>query len=144
MELEASNEVRDSSKAIDMLLNQMSSNMDEVSGLRQGLEDRLSKHVDVREALLKKKDEQLQQLQAELTLKGHETQEEQKRLNEMVEKLQSQLTKNECDLKSRESKLRRQQDQIDEDRRKLETEHEIQMASWKDEQRRLQVKKLKF
>ena len=27
---------------------------------RQGLEDRLSKHVDVREALLKKKDEQLQ------------------------------------------------------------------------------------
>ena len=40
MELEASNEARDSSKAIDMLLNQMTSNMDEVSGLRQGLEDR--------------------------------------------------------------------------------------------------------
>ena len=47
-------------RAIDTLLNQMSLNMDEVSGLRQGLEDRISKHVDVREALLKKKDEQLQ------------------------------------------------------------------------------------
>ena len=34
--------------------------MDEVQGLRHGLEDRISKHVDVREALLKKKDEQLQ------------------------------------------------------------------------------------
>ena len=34
--------------------------MDEVAGLRHGLEDRISKHVDVREALLKKKDEQLQ------------------------------------------------------------------------------------
>ena len=49
-----------SHRAIDMLLNQMTSNMDEVAGLRQGLEDRLSKHVDVREALLRKKDEQLQ------------------------------------------------------------------------------------
>ena len=38
----------------------MSLNMDEVSGLRKGLEDRICKHVDVREALLKKKDEQLQ------------------------------------------------------------------------------------
>ena len=37
----------------------MTSNMDQVSGLRQGLEDRLSKHVDVREALIRKKDEQL-------------------------------------------------------------------------------------
>ena len=48
---------------------------------------------------------------------GHETQEEQKQLNEMVEKLQLQLSQNECDLKNRESKLRRQQDQIEEDRR---------------------------
>ena len=47
-------------RAIDTLLNQMSLNMDEVQGLRHGLEDRISKHVDVREALLKKKDEQLQ------------------------------------------------------------------------------------
>ena len=47
-------------RAIDTLLNQMSLNMDEVAGLRHGLEDRISKHVDVREALLKKKDEQLQ------------------------------------------------------------------------------------
>ena len=38
----------------------MTNNMDEVSGLRQGLEERMSKHVDVREALLKKKDDQLQ------------------------------------------------------------------------------------
>ena len=51
------------------------------------------------------------------TSTGHETQEEQKRLNEMVEKLQLQLSQNECDLKNRESKLRRQQDQIEEDRR---------------------------
>jgi hypothetical protein len=34
--------------------------MNDVAGLRNGLEDRLSKHVDVREALIKKKDEQLQ------------------------------------------------------------------------------------
>ena len=47
-------------RAIDALLHQMTSNMDQVSGLRQGLEDRLSKHVDVREALIHKKDEQLQ------------------------------------------------------------------------------------
>ena len=38
----------------------MTNNMDEVSGLRHGLEERMSKHVDVREALLKKKDDQLQ------------------------------------------------------------------------------------
>ena len=38
----------------------MTSNMGEVTNLRLGLEDRLSKHVDVREALMKKKDEQLQ------------------------------------------------------------------------------------
>ena len=47
-------------RALDALLGQMTSNMDEVTNLRRGLEDRLSKHVDVREALLKKKDEQLQ------------------------------------------------------------------------------------
>lgn len=60
MEFEAALEAKDSSKAIDALLHQMTSNMDEVVGLRTGLEDRLSKHIDVREALLKKKDEQLQ------------------------------------------------------------------------------------
>ena len=47
-------------RALDALLGQMTSNMDEVTNLRIGLEDRLSKHVDVREALMKKKDEQLQ------------------------------------------------------------------------------------
>ena len=48
-------------------------------------------------------------LQTELARKGHETQEEQKRMTELVEKLQSQLSQNECDLKSRETQLRRQQ-----------------------------------
>ena len=47
-------------RALDALLGQMTSNMGEVTNLRLGLEDRLSKHVDVREALMKKKDEQLQ------------------------------------------------------------------------------------
>ena len=50
----------DSFRALDALLGQMTSNMGEVTNLRLGLEDRLSKHVDVREALMKKKDEQLQ------------------------------------------------------------------------------------
>ena len=48
-------------------------------------------------------------MQTELARKGHETQEEQKRMTELVEKLQSQLSQNECDLKSRETQLRRQQ-----------------------------------
>ena len=51
---------RDSFRALDALLGQMTSNMDDVTNLRRGLEDRLNKHVDVREALTKKKDEQLQ------------------------------------------------------------------------------------
>ena len=44
-------------------------------------------------------------LQTELARKGHETQEEQKRMTELVEKLQSQLSQNECDLKSKLSKF---------------------------------------
>ena len=78
-------------------------------------------------------------LQSELARKGHDTQEEQKRLADMVEKLQSQLGQNERDLKARESHLRRQHDRIEEERRKLETEREIQLATWKEEQTRLQV-----
>merc|ERR1712066_389030 len=122
--------------ALDALLGQMTSNMDEVTNLRIGLEDRLSKHVDVREALMEKKDEQLQVLQGKLVKLAQENQDEQKLLRETIDKLQKQLTDKEQELAARESALRRQQDKVEENRRKFELEKEVTLERLREDRLR--------
>ena len=78
-------------------------------------------------------------LQTELARKGQENQEEQKRLRETVEALQKQLHQNEVNLRSKENELRIEQDRLAEERRKLETEKEITLATLRHDQTRLQV-----
>ena len=46
-------------RAVDMLLTQVSSNTNDLSSLQVKLDGRVSNHIDVREALLKQKDQQL-------------------------------------------------------------------------------------
>ena len=72
--------------------------------------------------------------------KSQDNQLEQKELKETVEKLQNQLSTRDVELRSKEFELHRRQNQLDEDRRKFQTEKEITLAKLQEDQVRIQVR----
>ena len=58
-EIEVGEDVERSSKNVESLLQQVTSNTKDLDHLHERVEERLNKHVDVREELIKQKDQQI-------------------------------------------------------------------------------------
>ena len=133
-----------SMKAAEVLLGEIGKNTSNLTELQDRLEYKVSKHVDVREALLKKKDDELHNLQMKMNERMESEADEQQKLRDLIASLEKQLRERDSDLKEREKKLSSQKDHLQSERRKFETEKEITFANLQREKEALMLKEKSF
>ena len=133
-----------SMKAAEALLGEIGKNTSNLTELQDRLEYKVSKHVDVREALLKKKDDELHNLQMKMNERMESEADEQQKLRDLIASLEKQLRERDSDLKEREKKLSSQKDHLQSERRKFETEKEITFANLQREKEALMLKEKSF
>ena len=129
-------------KVAEVLLEQISKNTSNLSDLHDRVEYRVGKHVDVREALLKQKDEQLQILQRKMDDRIEVEAEEQKKLMLLIESLEKQLRERDSNLKEQEKQLNLDAEKLEHEKRKFYTEKEITMSHLEEEHMKIKQKEM--
>ncbi|XP_059099177.1 fas-binding factor 1 homolog isoform X1 [Tigriopus californicus] len=137
-EVDAQKDAERSSKSVQILLNQVTSNTKDLDHLHDKVEDNLSKHIDVREELLKQKDAQISGLQAKIQEKSEEFANELKMEKEKMAKLEAESNERELDLERRASGLARLEIELESKQLKFEANQEIERKRILEEKRKIQ------
>ena len=133
-EYENSKEAGESVRAAEALLGQISKNTSDLSHLHDRVEHKVAKHVDVREALLQKKNEEIEAVQKKMYDRIELEVEEQKQLRQLIESLEKQIKDRDSDIRNREKQLNLEKEQFEYEKRQFMTEKEIAFSRLEDEQ----------
>ena len=123
-----------STRAAEALLEQIGKNTSNLTELQDSVNYKVNKHIDVRENLLKKKEEELQKMQKKMDERMKQEAQEQSELRNLVESLEKQIIERELEMKDRENTLLVQKEQLSSEIRKFNTEKEITLSHLKEEQ----------
>ena len=121
-------------------MGQISKNTSNLSELQEKVEIKVSKHVDVREALLKKKDEELHNIQMKMNQKMESEYKEQEKLRGLIESLEKQIRERETEMKKRENQFSFEKEKLQSAIRQFQTEKEITISHLKDERDDIETK----
>ena len=127
-------------RAAEALLEQIGKNTSNLTELQDSVNYKVNKHIDVRENLLKKKEEELQKMQTKMDERMKQEAQEQSELRSLVESLERQIRERELEIKDRENALLVQKEQLSSEIRKFNTEKEITLSHLKEEQMSLRSK----
>ena len=125
-------------------MGQISKNTSNLTELQEKVDTKVSKHVDVREALLKKKDEELHNIQMKMNQRLESESKEQEKLRCLIESLEKQIRERETDMKKRENQLLYEKEKLQSEIRKFQTEKEITISHLKEERDDIEMKEKEF
>ena len=115
-------------RAAEALLEQIGKNTSNLTELQDSVNYKVNKHIDVREALLKKKEEELQSMQKKMDRRMKDEAQEQLELRNLIESLEKQIRERESEMKDRENSVLLQKEQLASEIRKFNTEKEISLT----------------
>lgn len=158
-EVEAEDDAGRSARSVEILAAQVSSATKELDGLQNKVDERLRKHVDVREILIAQKEEiikgnfqnvfldfkytflpfLIRGLQDRLDRRQQEFSDVERRLRDQLEELEKNQSEKEEAIEARERKLRLAEMEVESEKRRSKTETEVQKRREKDEKRKMEV-----
>ena len=131
-------------KAAEALLEQIGKNTTNLTELQDSVNYKVNKHIDVRESLLRRKEEEVQSMQKKMDQRMKQESQEQLELRNLVESLEKQIRERESEMKDRENKLLIQKEQLSAEIRKFNTEKDITFSHLREEQHSLEERETQF